>query len=149
MTQKEPTLMDRFDPWWYSCVEMSSKSWEWESVERTFGISRGMVDFIARVSPCQRDCIGGSKEVSNYHDVNLGCHTKRSKKATTRGSGRIRYWHAKGGGVHETASRYALVGVGHLVQRVELNCSTRSCDRKSIRHCLINSQVLMRSIMLD
>jgi hypothetical protein len=42
--------MDRFDPWWYSCIETSSRSWEWESVERTFGISRGMVDFIARVS---------------------------------------------------------------------------------------------------
>lgn len=94
-------------------------------------------------------CIGGGKEVSNYHDINLGCHAKRSKKATTRGSGCIRYWHAKGGGVHETASRYALVGVGRLVQRVELNCSTCSCDRKSIRHCLMISQVLMRSIMLD
>lgn len=60
VTQKEPTLMDRFDPWWYSCVEMSSKSWEWESVERTFGISRGMVDFIARVSPC-RNVLEGAK----------------------------------------------------------------------------------------
>ena len=50
ITQKEPVLMDRFDPWWYSCIETSSRSWEWESVERTFGISRGMVDFIARVS---------------------------------------------------------------------------------------------------
>lgn len=49
ITQKEPVLMDRFDPWWYSCIETSSRSWEWESVERTFGISRGMVDFIARV----------------------------------------------------------------------------------------------------
>jgi hypothetical protein len=49
ITRKEPALMDRFDPWWYSCVESSSAAWEWESVERTFGVSRGMLEFLSRV----------------------------------------------------------------------------------------------------
>ena len=49
ITRKEPALLDRFEPWWYSCVDHSSVSWEWESVERTFGISRGMLEFLSRV----------------------------------------------------------------------------------------------------
>lgn len=48
-TQHEPAPLNEFDVWWYAYAESSRSEWEWESVERTFGVSRGMVELIARV----------------------------------------------------------------------------------------------------
>lgn len=49
VTQKEPSLLTHSDPWWYTCVQSSQRSWEWESVERTFGVSRNMIGYLSRV----------------------------------------------------------------------------------------------------
>jgi hypothetical protein len=35
VTNKEPALLVKFDPWWFECQETSRTRWEWESVERT------------------------------------------------------------------------------------------------------------------
>ncbi|KAI9637142.1 fungal-specific transcription factor domain-containing protein [Dioszegia hungarica] len=48
-TGKEPALLGNYDCWWFESVETSQTRWEWESVERTFGISRAMVELVARV----------------------------------------------------------------------------------------------------
>jgi hypothetical protein len=48
-TELAPSILrDAFTPWFFE-AETWSKGLEWESVERMFGISRGMVDLIARV----------------------------------------------------------------------------------------------------
>lgn len=49
-TQMAPRLLDTaFSPWFFEAEQWSHGDHEWESVERMFGISRGMVDFMARV----------------------------------------------------------------------------------------------------
>lgn len=50
-TQQAPRLLDTaFSPWFLEAEQWSRGDHEWESVERMFGISRGMVGFMARVS---------------------------------------------------------------------------------------------------
>ncbi|ODN79823.1 hypothetical protein, variant [Cryptococcus amylolentus CBS 6039] len=49
VTGKEPSLLGNSDSWWFDSVETSQTRWEWESVERSFGISRAMVDLMARI----------------------------------------------------------------------------------------------------
>jgi len=49
-TEAAPTILrDAFTPWFFEAESWSRTDQEWESVERMFGISRGMVDLIARV----------------------------------------------------------------------------------------------------
>ncbi|ORX39448.1 fungal-specific transcription factor domain-domain-containing protein [Kockovaella imperatae] len=50
VTGKGPSLIGGFDPWWFDSVHASNGKSEWESVERSFGVSRGMVDLIARIA---------------------------------------------------------------------------------------------------
>ncbi|KAK8849547.1 hypothetical protein IAR55_004882 [Kwoniella newhampshirensis] len=48
-TELAPTILqDAFTPWFFESESWSKSDLEWESVERMFGISRGMVDMIAR-----------------------------------------------------------------------------------------------------
>ncbi|WWD20181.1 hypothetical protein CI109_104657 [Kwoniella shandongensis] len=48
-TELAPTILqDAFTPWFFESESWSRIDLEWESVERMFGISRGMVDMIAR-----------------------------------------------------------------------------------------------------
>lgn len=50
-TELAPSILqDAFTPWFFEAESWSRTDLEWESVERMFGISRGMVDMIARVS---------------------------------------------------------------------------------------------------
>jgi hypothetical protein len=50
-TEMVPTILNTaFSPWFFEAEGWSKGDHEWESVERMFGISRGMVDLIARVS---------------------------------------------------------------------------------------------------
>lgn len=50
-TGRAPSLLrDAFTPWFFEADAWSRSAVEWESVERMFGISRGMVDVMARVS---------------------------------------------------------------------------------------------------
>ncbi|GFZ52220.1 hypothetical protein JCM24511_09993 [Saitozyma sp. JCM 24511] len=49
-THDEPALLGSYDTWWFDSVETSQTRWEWESVERSFGVSRAMVDLVARVA---------------------------------------------------------------------------------------------------
>jgi hypothetical protein len=50
-TEMAPTILNTaFSPWFFEAEGWSKGDHEWESVERMFGISRGMVDLIARVS---------------------------------------------------------------------------------------------------
>lgn len=50
-TELAPSILqDAFTPWFFEAESWSRTDVEWESVERMFGISRGMVDMIARVS---------------------------------------------------------------------------------------------------
>lgn len=49
-TGKPPTILkSAFMPWFFEAESWSKDAGEWESVERMFGISRGVVDLIARV----------------------------------------------------------------------------------------------------
>ncbi|EAL20880.1 hypothetical protein CNBE2410 [Cryptococcus deneoformans B-3501A] len=49
-TELAPSILqDAFTPWFFEAESWSRTDVEWESVERMFGISRGMVDMIARV----------------------------------------------------------------------------------------------------
>ncbi|GFZ52282.1 hypothetical protein JCM24511_10055 [Saitozyma sp. JCM 24511] len=49
-TELAPSILrDAFTPWFFEAEGWSRAGVEWESVERMFGISRGMVDLIARV----------------------------------------------------------------------------------------------------
>ncbi|AFR97193.2 hypothetical protein C343_05329 [Cryptococcus neoformans C23] len=50
ITGKEPAVLGNYDTWWFDSVETSQTRWEWESVERSFGISRAMVDLVARIA---------------------------------------------------------------------------------------------------
>ncbi|KAK8846872.1 hypothetical protein IAR55_005962 [Kwoniella newhampshirensis] len=50
ITGKEPAVLGNYDSWWFDSVETSQTRWEWESVERSFGISRAMVDLVARIA---------------------------------------------------------------------------------------------------
>ncbi|WRT64943.1 uncharacterized protein IL334_001883 [Kwoniella shivajii] len=50
ITGKEPAMLGNYDSWWFDSVETSQTRWEWESVERSFGISRAMVDLVARIA---------------------------------------------------------------------------------------------------
>ncbi|WWC87118.1 uncharacterized protein L201_002004 [Kwoniella dendrophila CBS 6074] len=50
ITGKEPSMLGNYDSWWFDSVETSQTRWEWESVERSFGISRAMVDLVARIA---------------------------------------------------------------------------------------------------
>ncbi|TYJ57772.1 hypothetical protein B9479_001382 [Cryptococcus floricola] len=48
-TELAPSILqDAFSPWFFTAQTWSRTDLEWESVERMFGISRGMVDLIAR-----------------------------------------------------------------------------------------------------
>ncbi|WVF68599.1 hypothetical protein IAT40_003368 [Kwoniella sp. CBS 6097] len=48
-TELAPSILrDAFTPWFFEAEVWSRTDLEWESVERMFGISRGMVDMIAR-----------------------------------------------------------------------------------------------------
>nr|XP_018260169.1 uncharacterized protein I303_07086 [Kwoniella dejecticola CBS 10117]OBR82327.1 hypothetical protein I303_07086 [Kwoniella dejecticola CBS 10117] len=48
-TELAPSILkDAFTPWFFEAESWSRTDPEWESVERMFGISRGMVDMIAR-----------------------------------------------------------------------------------------------------
>ncbi|OCF46066.1 hypothetical protein I317_00155 [Kwoniella heveanensis CBS 569] len=48
-TELAPSILrDAFTPWFFEAEMWSRTDLEWESVERMFGISRGMVDMIAR-----------------------------------------------------------------------------------------------------
>ncbi|KAL7420565.1 hypothetical protein Q5752_004516 [Cryptotrichosporon argae] len=48
-TELAPSILrDAFTPWFFEAEGWSRDAREWESVERMFGISRGMVDLIAR-----------------------------------------------------------------------------------------------------
>ncbi|WVQ79259.1 hypothetical protein IAT38_001355 [Cryptococcus sp. DSM 104549] len=48
-TELAPTILqDAFTPWFFESEGWSRTDLEWESVERMFGISRGMVDMISR-----------------------------------------------------------------------------------------------------
>ena len=50
-TGQEPTLFGHpISPWFFVVEKYSQGDAEWESVERMFGMSRKMVDFVARVS---------------------------------------------------------------------------------------------------
>ncbi|TIB82299.1 hypothetical protein E3Q06_00326 [Wallemia mellicola] len=49
-TGEEPAIIKGWSPWFLELGETGSCDWEWESVERMFGLSRGMVDLIARIS---------------------------------------------------------------------------------------------------
>ncbi|RSH82889.1 hypothetical protein EHS25_005879 [Saitozyma podzolica] len=49
-THDEPALLGSYDTWWFDSVETSQTRWEWESVERSFGVSRAMVDLVARIA---------------------------------------------------------------------------------------------------
>lgn len=49
-TNAEPTLLGNWSPWWFDCEKTSKTAWQWESIERQFGISRGLCDVVARVS---------------------------------------------------------------------------------------------------
>jgi hypothetical protein len=37
-----------FEPWFFEIEQWSGTDVEWESVERMFGVTRGMVDVMAR-----------------------------------------------------------------------------------------------------
>lgn len=51
-TELAPSILrDAFTPWFFEAESWSRCENEWESIERMFGMSRGMVDLIARVSP--------------------------------------------------------------------------------------------------
>ncbi|WVO13880.1 hypothetical protein L204_101503 [Cryptococcus depauperatus] len=48
-TELAPSILrDAFTPWFFEAERWSKTDVEWESIERMFGISRGMVDMIAR-----------------------------------------------------------------------------------------------------
>ncbi|WVQ66371.1 uncharacterized protein L199_004551 [Kwoniella botswanensis] len=48
-TELAPSILqDAFTPWFFEAESWSRSDFEWESVERMFGISRGMVDMISR-----------------------------------------------------------------------------------------------------
>lgn len=49
-TGGEPTLLQTDATWWFDVEKSSSTNWEWESIENQFGISRSMVEVVARVS---------------------------------------------------------------------------------------------------
>ncbi|KAL1407159.1 hypothetical protein Q8F55_006573 [Vanrija albida] len=48
-TGSEPTLLIPNSAWWFDIERSSRTGWEWESVENQFGISRGMVEVVARI----------------------------------------------------------------------------------------------------
>lgn len=49
-TELAPNMLNvAFSPWFFEAESWSKGDDEWESIERMFGISRGMVDVIARV----------------------------------------------------------------------------------------------------
>jgi len=49
-TELAPSILrDAFTPWFFEAESWSRSENEWESIERMFGMSRGMVDLIARV----------------------------------------------------------------------------------------------------
>lgn len=43
-------LTETFTPWFFEAEKWSNKEREWESIERMFGMSRRLVEIIARVS---------------------------------------------------------------------------------------------------
>ncbi|KAL7419001.1 hypothetical protein Q5752_006685 [Cryptotrichosporon argae] len=47
-TGQEPNLLGAWAPWWFECEQASTTSAQWESCERQFGVSRGMIDVVAR-----------------------------------------------------------------------------------------------------
>lgn len=49
-TGNEPTLLTLGAKWWFEVERSSRSAWEWESVENQFGISRAMLEIVARVS---------------------------------------------------------------------------------------------------
>jgi hypothetical protein len=52
-TELAPNMLNEaFSPWFFEAEGWSKGDDEWESIERMFGISRGMVDVIARVRLC-------------------------------------------------------------------------------------------------
>lgn len=44
-------LLGPWAPWWFDCERYNQTSQQWEAYERQYGISRGMTELIARVSP--------------------------------------------------------------------------------------------------
>ena len=58
ITELPPSILSTaFSPWFFEAEAWSRGDDEWESVERMFGISRGMVDVLARVSHDSPGCM--------------------------------------------------------------------------------------------
>lgn len=51
-TDLAPSILNEsFTPWFFEAERWSNKEREWESMERMFGMSRRLVEIIARVGP--------------------------------------------------------------------------------------------------
>ncbi|WWC67750.1 uncharacterized protein I206_101662 [Kwoniella pini CBS 10737] len=79
ITGKEPSMLGNYDSWWFDSVETSQTRWEWESVERSFGISRAMVDLVARIAvlDSQKRRLGLSLKGGSDEMWDVGQHFER------------------------------------------------------------------------
>ncbi|OCF59004.1 hypothetical protein L486_03502 [Kwoniella mangroviensis CBS 10435] len=79
ITGKEPSMLGNYDSWWFDSVETSQTRWEWESVERSFGISRAMVDLVARITvlDSQKRRLGLSLKGDSEEMWDVGQHFER------------------------------------------------------------------------
>ncbi|WWC59260.1 uncharacterized protein I303_101810 [Kwoniella dejecticola CBS 10117] len=79
ITGKEPSMLGNYDSWWFDSVETSQTRWEWESVERSFGISRAMVDLVARIAvlDSQKRRLGLSLKGDSDEMWDVGQHFER------------------------------------------------------------------------
>ncbi|WWC92938.1 uncharacterized protein L201_007901 [Kwoniella dendrophila CBS 6074] len=94
-TELAPSILqDAFTPWFFEAESWSRSDFEWESVERMFGISRGMVDMIARA--CN---LIASVRASNQHlpEGPLSAHSVdpsmiRLQKASSELMAELKIW---------------------------------------------------------
>lgn len=49
-TGEEPLLLGENAPWWFEFDKTAVSDWQWEAYERQFGMSREMLELVARVS---------------------------------------------------------------------------------------------------
>lgn len=80
-SERSPRILNiAFTPWFFDAESWSQGDDEWESVERMFGISRGMTDILARVSASWRAWLTASVLHSHRQDQRERTQTVRTYK---------------------------------------------------------------------
>nr|XP_019009210.1 uncharacterized protein I206_05857 [Kwoniella pini CBS 10737]OCF47991.1 hypothetical protein I206_05857 [Kwoniella pini CBS 10737] len=92
-TELAPSILqDAFTPWFFEAESWSRSDFEWESVERMFGISRGMVDMIARACNLIASIRSTNQHLPEIASPTLAPNLMRLQQASSELMSELKIW---------------------------------------------------------